>query len=222
MFVSFATVLFLFKNHKNQLILFLIELLISFLFQVIQRRGNFLRPKDYFYQDWKAYKNGFGNIEEDFWLGNDNIYSLTNQKLYSVRIDLQDVEGNKRYAFYDKFWIEDEDRKYTLHIDSYCGDAGDSMIVIHNNQKFSTKDQDNDNEKTQNCAQIYKGGWWYNACHSANLNGLYLRGKHESYADGVTWSAWKGQRESMDTVEIKIRSKNFRKSLVDVDYITCC
>ncbi|GFU23202.1 techylectin-5A [Nephila pilipes] len=36
---------------------------------VIQRRGNFSRPKDYFFQDWHAYKTGFGNIEKDFWLG---------------------------------------------------------------------------------------------------------------------------------------------------------
>ncbi|GBM79564.1 Techylectin-5A [Araneus ventricosus] len=178
---------------------------------ILQRRGNFSRPKDYFYQDWKAYKTGFGNIEKDFWLGNDNIYALSNQRLYSVRFDLKDVEGEKRYALYDTFWIDDEDHKYTLHIGGYSGDAGDSMIGSHNNNKFSTKDQDNDNEANQSCSQLYKGGWWYGACHAANLNGLYLRGKHESYADGVVWHSWKGHHESMDTTEIKIRSKDFRK-----------
>ncbi|KAG8172349.1 hypothetical protein JTE90_003520, partial [Oedothorax gibbosus] len=35
---------------------------------VIQRRGNYLGAKDHFFQDWEAYKNGFGNVEEDFWL----------------------------------------------------------------------------------------------------------------------------------------------------------
>ncbi|KAG8181080.1 hypothetical protein JTE90_016593, partial [Oedothorax gibbosus] len=148
---------------------------------------------------------------------NDNIFAITNQRLYSLRIDLKDVEGNKTYASYDSFWIDYENHKYTLHVTGYSGDAGDSLIGSHNNQKFSTKDQDHDTHADVNCAQTFKGGWWYSACHASNLNGLYLRGKHESYADGVVWHSWKGHHESMDTVEIKIRPKNFRKATVDLD-----
>ncbi|GBM43005.1 Techylectin-5A, partial [Araneus ventricosus] len=36
---------------------------------IIQRRGNFSRPKDFFFKDWESYKNGFGDVERDFWLG---------------------------------------------------------------------------------------------------------------------------------------------------------
>ncbi|PRD25356.1 UNVERIFIED_CONTAM: Techylectin-5A [Trichonephila clavipes] len=36
---------------------------------LIQRRGNYSRSNDYFFKDWKSYKNGFGDIEKDFWLG---------------------------------------------------------------------------------------------------------------------------------------------------------
>ncbi|GFU40195.1 techylectin-5A [Nephila pilipes] len=181
---------------------------------VIQRRGNFNRPKDYFYKDWNSYKNGFGDVEEDFWLGNDNIFALTSQRLYSVRFDLQSVNGEKRYALYDTFWIDDESTNYILHATEYSGDAGDSILGHHNSQKFTTKDRDNDNQKDQNCAISYKGGWWYNACHYSNLNGLYLRGPHESYADGVNWHSWRGYKESLDTTEIKIRPKHFRKKLI--------
>ena len=86
------------------------------------------------------------------------------------------------------------------------------MTSQHNNQKFSTKDQENDNQKDQNCAQAYKGGWWYNTCHHSNLNGLYHRGKHESFADGVNWHSWKGYNESLEWTEIKVRPKSFRSS----------
>ena len=65
-------------------------------------------------------------------LGNDKIYALTNQKPYSVRFDLKDVEQEKRYAVYDNFWIDDEDRKYTLHISLYSGDAGTVIHFIFN------------------------------------------------------------------------------------------
>ncbi|CAL1279260.1 unnamed protein product [Larinioides sclopetarius] len=183
---------------------------------VLQRRGNFNRSNDFFFKDWASYKSGFGDIEKDFWMGNDNIFALTNQRLYSIRIDLQDVEGAKKYAVYDTFWIDDENNKYTLHIKDYSGDSGDGMTVTHDNQKFTTKDQDND-AYGKNCAEEFKGGWWYNACHSSNLNGLYLRGKHESYANGVNWSSWKGNHESLETTEMKIRPKNFKENLISLE-----
>ncbi|XP_054715950.1 LOW QUALITY PROTEIN: techylectin-5A-like [Uloborus diversus] len=181
---------------------------------VIQRRGNFSRfSKDYFYKNWTNYKMGFGNIEKDFWLGNDNIFALTHQKLYSVRFDFKSVDGEERYALYDTFWIEDADHQYKLHIKDYSGDAGDSMTKEHDGQKFSTKDRNNDNQKGKEiCAQKYKGAWWYNTCHSANLNGLYLYGAHDTYADGVVWKTWKGFRESLAETEIKIRPKDFVKA----------
>ncbi|GBN83446.1 Techylectin-5B, partial [Araneus ventricosus] len=95
----------------------------------------------------------------------------------------------------------------------------DSMIEAHNNQKFSTKDQDNDNNTKENCAETYKGAWWYGACHHANLNGLYLRGPHKSIADGVSWLLFKGQMESLDSTEMKIRPKNFRRKLITFNTI---
>ncbi|GBN32981.1 Techylectin-5A [Araneus ventricosus] len=93
---------------------------------VIQRRGNFHRSSDYFFRNWASYKNGFGEIEKDFWLGNDNIFALTNQRIYSIRFDLKDIDGEKRYALYDIFWIDGEKHKYTLFIQDYSGDAGSS------------------------------------------------------------------------------------------------
>ncbi|GFV68638.1 techylectin-5A [Trichonephila clavipes] len=180
---------------------------------VIQRRGNFNRSKDYFYKDWKSFKAGFGDIERDFWLGNDNIFALTNQRLNSIRFDLKAVDGERRYALYDTFWIEDETRKYTLHINDYSGDAGDSMISRSDNMMFTTKDQKND-KFDDNCAVAFKGAWWHNACHDANLNGLYHRGTHDSFADGVNWRSWRGYHESLDTTEMKIRPKNFRKTAI--------
>lgn len=82
------------------------------------------------------------------------------------------------------------------------------MTVEHNNLRFTTKDQDNDNYG-ENCAVNFAGAWWYNKCHRANLNGLYLKGKHESHANGVNWHAWRGHYESLEWTEIKVRPKNF-------------
>ena len=59
---------------------------------------------------------------------------------------------------------------------------------------FSTKDQDNDLANSKGyCAQQWKGGWWFKACHYAFLNGFYYKGSHSnSRTGGVVWYYWKG------------------------------
>ena len=86
----------------------------------------------------------------------------------------------------------------------FSGTAGDSLSG-HHSVPFTTKDKDNDQHNSGNCAAFSKGAWWYTACHSSNLNGRYHHGKHSSYADGVNWSSWKGQRYSVKKAEMKIR-----------------
>lgn len=68
------------------------------LLQVIQRRDDFGEPRENFNRDWADYKNGFGDPAKEFWLGNENIYMLTNNEDYMLRVELEDFEGNKRYT----------------------------------------------------------------------------------------------------------------------------
>ncbi|KRT85765.1 hypothetical protein AMK59_406, partial [Oryctes borbonicus] len=63
---------------------------------VIQRRDDFNDPRESFNRDWNDYKNGFGDPSKEFWLGNENIYMLTNNEEYILRVELEDFEGNKR------------------------------------------------------------------------------------------------------------------------------
>ena len=70
-----------------------------------------------------------------------------------------------------------------------AGNAGDALEK-HNYMKFTTKDRDKD-DVNYNCAVMYSGGWWYNSCHDANLNGVYFEpGDHSNR--GIFWRSWKG------------------------------
>ena len=74
-----------------------------------------------FYRDWADYKNGFGNLNGELWLGLDKIHRLTNIQIFKLRVDLEDWEGETRFAEYDMFAISDEASKYGLSLGSYSG-----------------------------------------------------------------------------------------------------
>uniref|UniRef100_UPI00398F72AB ficolin-2-like n=1 Tax=Pristiophorus japonicus TaxID=55135 RepID=UPI00398F72AB len=154
-----------------------------------------------FYRGWNSYKKGFGNQLSEFWLGNDNIHALTKTGSYQLRIDVKDFEDKKGFADYKSFKILDEAEKYRLILGEYSdGDIGDSL-TLHNNYPFSTNDRDN----PRNCAEKSSGAWWYENCHYSNLNGLYLKGAHTSYANGINWRTGKGYNYSYKYTDMKIR-----------------
>ena len=156
-----------------------------------------------FYLNWADYVKGFGDLDGEFWLGLHKINRLTARGNVSLRVDLEDFEGNERYATYSTFKVGNAVTKYTMFVSGYGGNAGDSLSS-HNRMKFSTKDQDND-RVGGNCAVSYSGAWWYFHCHHSNLNGLYLIGSHKSYANGVNWYHFKRHHYSLKTTEMKVK-----------------
>ena len=73
-----------------------------------------------FYRGWADYKNGFGNLNGEFWLGLDKINRLTKTK-NRLRVDLEDTAGKTAYAEYDMFAVSSEKTKYQLSLGSYSG-----------------------------------------------------------------------------------------------------
>ncbi|XP_074530872.1 fibrinogen-like protein 1 [Halichoeres trimaculatus] len=193
---------------------------------IIQRRIN---GAERFNRSWAEYKEGFGDMDAalgEFWLGNDNLHFITTQGNYSLRINLEDFDGNQRYAEYKNFKVADEKDHYQLEFGAYEGTAGDAMSASyqvgvsdwasHQGMKFSTYDQDNDNYKG-NCAEEDKGGWWFNKCHSAHLNGKYYSNGYYSARtdDGVVWYPWRGWWYSLKTSIMKLRPTNFKIDPID-------
>ena len=73
-----------------------------------------------FYRGWADYKNGFGNLNGEFWLGLDKINRLTKTK-NRLRVDLEETTGNTTYAEYDMFAVTSEKTKYQLSLGTYSG-----------------------------------------------------------------------------------------------------
>ncbi|XP_011194906.2 fibrinogen C domain-containing protein 1-like [Zeugodacus cucurbitae] len=169
-----------------------------------------------FFRGWEEYKNGFGNLNRNFFIGLDKLHALTASQLHELWIELKDFDNVTKYAKYDSFAITDESQKYALSIlGEYSGTAGDAMLGVHDGAKFSTRDQDNSG-RGYNCAQLYKSGWWYSkhSCHRSNLNGLYLKGVTKSFADGIIWEPWHGYQYSLEYVHMAIRPKSLKNLII--------
>ncbi|XP_066111815.1 LOW QUALITY PROTEIN: ficolin-2-like [Saccopteryx bilineata] len=157
-----------------------------------------------FYRDWATYKQGFGSQLGEFWLGNDNIHALTAQGTSELRVDLVDFEGTRQFAKYQSFKLGSEQEKYKLVLGAFVGGTAGDSLTSHNNYPFSTKDQDNDSN-SGSCAESYQGAWWYYNCHVSNLNGRYLGGTHNSFANGINWLSGRGYNYSYKVSEMKLR-----------------
>ena len=172
---------------------------------VIQRRYD---GSTNFYRNWKEYKEGFGKLYREFWIGNENIYLLSAQAITPKGSEalIQMRSSPNGYFFtnrYSHFHVDNEVSKYKVHVSGYSGGNCPSCFTSYNsNAKFSTKDQDNDQTSSYHCARTYYGGWWYKSCNVAqtNLNGEYDQLNKRSWYYSFSWSGY-----HLDHSEMKMR-----------------
>ncbi|CAL4210607.1 unnamed protein product, partial [Meganyctiphanes norvegica] len=160
-----------------------------------------------FNQDWHTYKKGFGKLESEFWIGNEFLHVLTHQKRYQLAIDMVDYEKGSYAATYNWFRIGSERSQYALDIGDFTGNGTDAF-TYHHGQLFTTLDRDNDAYSSGNCAESFTGGWWYDRCYDAHLNGMYPEPPDRQNASFITWWMHEdGQKVPLVLKEVTIRVK---------------
>ncbi|XP_038059731.1 angiopoietin-4-like [Patiria miniata] len=152
-----------------------------------------------FTRSWAEYRDGFGDLTWEFWLGNEVVRQLTSEGTWRLQIIVEEAKGLKRITW-TQFKITGDN--YTLHVDPLQpGDhhysKGKSLTDVSLGQPFSTYDRDNDADGNANCAAQLKGGWWFKTCTGGvgnvdlvptNLNGEY------SYPVNYTGQDYRGMR----------------------------
>ena len=168
-------------------------------------------------RNWNDYKTGFGDASGEGWLGNEYLHYLTNTRSYKLRFDLEDWDGITAYAEYSSFVVTSETDKYRLLLGDYSGttstsssdDATDGFLY-HNNQQFTTYDQDND-ASTGNCVTAfgapYYGGFWYKHCSRIRPTNAHCNAASctSSQYEHMTWNAWRGDTYSLKTIKMMMR-----------------
>ncbi|RWS23476.1 Techylectin-5B-like protein [Leptotrombidium deliense] len=182
---------------------------------VIMRRGKFGNSRvTQFNKTWNEYKIGFGQLDDEFWLGNELIHLLTTMNANELQIDLEAENGDFISLRYDHFEISDESDGYRLKIGKPKSVIPNvekiaSSFRNHNHAAFSTYDRDNSGGWA-NCALKYGGGWWFDSikCHYVFLNAMHSNyvERRRSAPEGIIWQSWKN--ETLKAVQMKIRTKH--------------
>ncbi|XP_076286127.1 uncharacterized protein LOC143211902 [Lasioglossum baleicum] len=148
-----------------------------------------------FDRSWNDYSVGFGSPVSEYWIGNQILHEFTRDNCTRLRIDMLDIYGERWRAEYDSFAITSGETGYRLLVDGYVGNATDALSY-QNGMPFSAKDRDMD-DSTAHCAANYHGGWWFNRCQHANLNGKYSLGLTWYRSDTDQWMSIAASEMSM-------------------------
>ncbi|XP_071787523.1 microfibril-associated glycoprotein 4-like [Asterias amurensis] len=156
-----------------------------------------------FKKNWADYKNGFGDLNGEFWLGNEKLHQITSQSpKYELLVTLTAFDGSDAQARYNDFSVKGDEDNYEINTGIF--DIPENTVSAGNgleSKQFSTFDHDHDDDE-KNCAELLSGGWWVSHCSDAptNLNGVYS----DTHV-GIYWSPWKGSDVSLIATEMKIR-----------------
>uniref|UniRef100_A0A8C6TN66 Fibrinogen like 2 n=1 Tax=Neogobius melanostomus TaxID=47308 RepID=A0A8C6TN66_9GOBI len=174
---------------------------------VLQRR---LDGSVSFNRSWAEYRDGFGQLEGEFWLGNHLLHLLTRDRNMELRVELEDFQGVREHAHYQLFKVASERMRFKLSVDGYSGTAGDALRFStqydHNNRAFTTPDRDNDRYPSGNCGAYYK------------LRAGGSSGRYKGVRDGIYWGTWRNisteyyptnERLAFKTVTMMMRPRGF-------------
>lgn len=177
------------------------------------RRGRFHEnlKQTSFNQKWAAYRQGFGDPNDEFWLGNELLHLLTADTKQTLQVDLEAFDGDRLSIRYQVFRVGDEASDFRLELAEPLNEpAVAGQLLKQNGSAFSTKDHmPNHQLDAQNCPLRYNAGWWFGgqSCHQVLLTGEYNELDQPLFKEGIQWPAWKS-KQFLKAVQMKIRPRH--------------
>ena len=129
---------------------------------------------DFYQYNWHEYSQGFGTLLSDYWLGLENAHLMTKDKSNKLYVKLVGNTGVVVINIRDGFMIMDSSNNYAIKIGAYVKIAESqkdwNVLGDLNENEFSTRDDDNDDESGKDCAQLRECAWWIKKCNKPIQN----------------------------------------------------
>ncbi|KAK6169765.1 hypothetical protein SNE40_020754 [Patella caerulea] len=161
------------RGHKKHLLTFIqpgstpFEIICDYNFHGIMRILG--RDKSCLFQNFnktmQEYRNGFGIVPNNRWIGLERIYEIINTPADppSFNIIVYMIRSDDSYCqtYFYNFDLSDAGTGYRINYDTslHNSDFGGCGIPFGRN-RFSTIDDDRTGSKS--CPRTYGGGWWFN------------------------------------------------------------
>ena len=163
-----------------------------------------------FNRNWNDYKNGFGDVQGEYWFGNDDIHALTSMpgSTMLIKISASSFENEQASVIFEGFKIEDEDNNYKLYSGtaSYGDIAMGADFTKFDGMFFSTPDRDMDAAADKHCAEERQAGFWYKKCGSMSPNAqFYSQTTCQQEQAKIYWHLFKGSDYCLKTFEMAVK-----------------
>lgn len=129
---------------------------------------NKVTPNATFDKLWNDYRDGFGEIDGDHWLGLIPMSLLTQRTKMELRMEMTNSVEDQNVYEYENFLVGSEADKFRLRVSQLSLTSFPTttdLFAYHNNMFFTTRDKKNCNYTTNCSVYLGGGGWWFNACH---------------------------------------------------------
>lgn len=114
-----------------------------------------------FKRNWEDYKQGFGNVNGELWLGLERLHKLTTGRRYELLVHMETKNNIIYDVKYDNFEIGSEVDQYRLISLGSATGTGNDYLIQHEGMGFTTLDRDNDENDATNTAITFNSAWWY-------------------------------------------------------------
>ena len=189
---------------------------------IVRRDRNRLILFNHVQRSLSSYKNGFGKLPREYWIGLKNMHYFSSQPGGTELMVELVKDGVKYVAYYDNFFVESIATKYTLRVSGFAANKSNISDSLSASDGFEFVEVDQDTPKHEVAEQYgtisyycsyYYGSWWFGSsgnesCTLVALTKNYSQREAVGIPKGFMWVV-NGQRVGFDFVEMKIRPKRW-------------
>ena len=177
-----------------------------------------------FLRTFKSYRNGFGKLGREYWIGLENMHYFTSQPGGTELLVELVKDGVKYVAFYENFLVESRAANYTLRVSGFNSNKSNISDALSASNGFRFEHFDHMIPREEVGTQYGRfslhchyhfNPWWFGLSGNESCTRVALTKYYDTLftdtalvPNGYLWTV-NGQKVGFEYVEMKIRPKTW-------------